>query len=374
MNCPELEKIILKIEGGTVSLKVHTLFDAHLKECRTCQAYLNRFHKIGRILEKTVYGESCMDSRLAFLGSLTGRNLRWQTAAEAARLSREKLRRILLVVSAGFLSATVLGVASVFLLGRLGIIGHVKPDKNLIPMAGSAMEAPFYEPAGNGETPPSPAPPGEKPLREVSPEAIYNRLNPGDKIPSRREGTHGEGVDSTRLKVLEAQLSALRDALSRNPRDHSLIKRSMKKYRQVIAERKRLGKPSRVKDYYNLGLLHYMSGEYPQTAVVTAEGIRMVRLGPTQYLHYLKAMSHYQMALKTNTPLPPDSSPGVKARVQGAALRAELDREGRKKSIMELRKAITEFRHILTNPEIESSAREWIIRCNRMIESLGAGD
>jgi len=94
----------------------------------------------------------------------------------------------------------------------------------------------------------------------------------------------------------------------------------------------------------------------------------MVRMGPTQYLHYLKAMSHYRLALKAATPLPPDTTSNEEARIRGAALRAQLDAEGRRSAVVELRKAIAEFSHLLTNPELEPTAREWILKCNELIE------
>ena len=146
----------------------------------------------------------------------------------------------------------------------------------------------------------------------------------------------------------------------------------MEKYRQVIEQRKLLGRQARVKDYYNLGYLHYVNENYPQTVIVTTEGLQLARLGPTQYLHYLKAMSHYQLALKATTPLPADSSLDETARIQGAALRAQLDAEARKKAVIELRKSIAEFSYLLKHPELSDTAQEWILKCNDLIGRFSA--
>ena len=207
----------------------------------------------------------------------------------------------------------------------------------------------------------------------MEPEAVYNYINgipPEDGAPESSPALSAE--DSTRLRVMEAELGALRDGLARDPTDTSLRRRMMEKYRQVIEERKRLQRKLRVKDYYNLGYLHYTAGEYPQTAIVTGEGLRMVQMGPKQYLHYLKAMSHYQIAMRASSPLPADTTADSLARTSGALVRAQLDREGHRRAVGELRKAITEFSHLLSTPALESAAQEWILRCNEQIGSLGS--
>ncbi|MBN2289774.1 MAG: hypothetical protein JXQ83_10615, partial [Candidatus Glassbacteria bacterium] len=204
------------------------------------------------------------------------------------------------------------------------------------------------------------------------PKAIYFELNRPEKTPASPAPAQPATADSTRLRVLEAELGALRDAVSRTPRDRTLVKRAMDKYRQVITERKRLKQPSRVRDYYNLGYMHYLSEEYPQTAIVTEEGIRMARLGPVEYLHYLKAMSHYRIAQQAVQPLPADTTADESARLAGATLRAGLDAEGRRQAITELRRAISEFNYLLKNPELQQPAGEWILKCSSMVEQLSA--
>ena len=144
----------------------------------------------------------------------------------------------------------------------------------------------------------------------------------------------------------------------------------MEMYRQLIAERRRLNQPSRVRDYYNLGYMHYLNKEYPQTAIVTGEGIQMVRIGPVEYLHYLKGMSHYRIAEQATKPLPSATSTDDSARVAGALLRAELDVEGKRQAISELRRAVSEFNYMLKNPELDQTARDWILKCSSMIEQL----
>ena len=141
----------------------------------------------------------------------------------------------------------------------------------------------------------------------------------------------------------------------------------MDKHRQVIEERKTLGAAARVKDYYNRGYLHYAAGEYPQTAIVTGEGLRMVRIGPTEYLHYLKGMAHYQIALKALNPLPQDTTRDEAARIKGATLRAQLDLEGRERAVMELRRAVSEFSYLLNIPSLKSSGQDWILKCENLI-------
>ncbi|HUU27824.1 MAG TPA: hypothetical protein VM123_08430 [archaeon] len=380
MDCPELDKLIAGIEGNIVPVKVRQLFEAHLEECRTCQAALNKFLQIERILEKTVYGDPHKDHYLAYLSHLTGRKMRWETAEEAKKSSRVNIRRLLIKISAGFFIAAAAGASAVLILSSLGIIGEFGAGKKSITTSPTAQETPRPDsvPAGPAKPIPSEAVIPSAPTAEgeqsqgVTPQDIFKKLNLGEEPPEMQAITAGEKADSAKLWSLEAELSALRDALSRTPGDHSLIKRSMDKYRQVIAERKSLGRPSRVKDYYNLGYLHYIIEEYPQTATVAGEGLRVVRMGPTQYLHYIKAMSHYQIALKAGTPLPPDSSLDETARVRGAALRAELDIEGRKRAVIELRRSITEFSYLLKNPELQQTAQGWILRCNELIGELGS--
>ena len=170
--------------------------------------------------------------------------------------------------------------------------------------------------------------------------------------------------------MLEAELAALRDAMSRSPRNRELISRTMAAYRQVIEQRRKLALQERVRDYYNLGYLHYGVGEYPQAAIITDEGIKNVKIGPTEYLHYLKALSYFRMAEKGSIPLPADISESDEARIAGETMRANLDREAKRKAVNDLRRAISEFSQLMNNPELQSSATNWILKCNDMIKNI----
>ncbi|MBW7997730.1 MAG: hypothetical protein FVQ81_14380 [Candidatus Glassbacteria bacterium] len=380
MNCPEINAILDKLEDDSVPAPVHLHIQEHLDSCRNCQAGMANFLKIGKILERTVYSAGGRDDLLRYLSRLAGRDLHWETPEEAERRKRKASHlRLLIKLAVGFLAAAGVGVSLALILGNLGWIGALGDKK-------SAIDIPPPPAAETGALPgqavPS-VPAGDDSALEaivpeggMNPEAVFEYLN---GIPSAAEpGDSGRATgltpgDSSLLRDLEAELGALRDALSRDPTDTSLRRRMMAKYRQILEERKRLKRKLRVRDYYNLGYFHYSLGEYPQTAIVTGEGLRMVRMGPTQYLHYLKAMSHFQIAMRASEPLPADSTADSAARVRGAQLRAELDREGRRRAVNELRKAITDFSHLLSNPELEESAREWVLRCNEQIGQLLAG-
>ena len=377
MECPELNKLIEDIQGNLIPFKFRPILETHLNECRSCRAGMNKFLKIRQILEKTVYSEFSEDKYLVYLSKVAGKNLRWESPEESREKSRKMLRGLIIRVAIGFIVAAGLGASAALILGRLGIIGKGGPEVE-IAADKTALEKPFPAagtPGSYQSTPPAPAGTVSDssqrivlPEEGVTPDAIFDLLNSTYDTGFALEPPTGAEKDSSRLRIFQSELVALRDALSRTPFDHDLGKRTRDKYRQVIEERKRLGAPAKVSEYYGLGYLHYSAGEYPQTAIVTAEGLRMVRMGPTQYLHYLKAMSHYRLALKAATPLPPDTTSNEEARIRGAALRAQLDAEGRRSAVVELRKAIAEFSHLLTNPELEPTAREWILKCNKLIE------
>ena len=377
MECPELEKLIENIRGNLIPFKFRLILETHLNECRSCRAGMNNFLKISQILEKTIYSKSTGDKYLSYLGKIAGKKLRWESAEESRERSRKMLRGLIIKVAIGFIVAAGLGASAALILGRFGIIGKGGPEVE-IAADKTALEKPFP----SAETPdayqteiPAPAGTGSDssqkivlPEEGVTPDAIFDMLNSTYDTGFALEPPTETGKDSSRLRIFQAELVALRDALSRTPFDRDLGKRTKDKYRQVIEERKRLNHPAKISEYYGLGYLHYSAGEYLQTAIVTTEGLRMVRIGPTQYLHYLKAMSHYQLAQKAASPLPPDTTSDEEARIRGAALRAQLDVEGRRSAVVELRKAIAEFSHLLKNPELEPTAREWILKCNELIE------
>jgi hypothetical protein len=377
MECPELEKLIEDIQGEFIPFKLRPILETHLNECRSCRAGMNNFLKISQILEKTVYGESPEDKYLAYLSKVAGKKLRWENLEESQKRSREMLRGLIIKVVAGFVVAAGLGASAVVILGHLGIIGKGGPEVEIAADT-TAGERAYPGPGTPGayqDLTPGPAYSGSDsgqlivlPENGLTPDAIYELLNSTPDSDSGLEGPTAAEKDSSHLRIFQSELGALRDALSRTPLDRDLRKRTMDKYRQVIEERKRLGRPASVNEYYGLGYLHYSVGEYPQTAIVTAEGLRMVRMGPTQYLHYLKAMAHYQLALKASSPLPADTTSDEEARIRGAALRAKLDAEGRRRAVIEFRKAITEFSHLLKNPDLEPTAREWILKCSELIE------
>ena len=172
------------------------------------------------------------------------------------------------------------------------------------------------------------------------------------------------------LRVLLAEQSALRDALSRTPGDPGLVRRAVDKGREVIDERRRLGRSARVSDYYNLGYAHYLGHEYRQAMLVTTDGLQSVKIGPTEYLHYLKAMSHFRLAERMLQPLPADTSSTESARLRGAILRSELDSDARTRAVGELRRSIAEFSFLLNRPELEPVARGWILELNQKIAEI----
>ena len=382
MDCSELKLILDPLEDIVIPDHVHHRLEEHFSSCHTCRAAMANFLQIGKILEKTVYGENVQDNLLRYICSITGRNHRWGAPGEKTRQQKKtNLFRLLIKVAAGFAAAAGLGASLAVILGYLGVIGGGNRDGVPVEIVfDSTTTEPFLnrEPA----TEKLDQIPGDSSLAVVvpegglNPEAVFNYLNSVPPTAANTEqGTPSlSAEDSTRLRTMEAELGALRDALSRDPGDTALRRRMMEKYRQVIDERKRLQRMLRVQDYYNLGYLHYTAGEYPQTAIVTGEGLRLVRMGPKQYLHYLKAMSHFQVAARASAPLPADTTADNAARVSGALMRAELDREGRRRAVNELRRAITEFSHLLSSPELGAPAREWILRCNEQIGQLSNGN
>ena len=377
MECPELASLIEDIQGDIVPFKLRAILETHLEQCRTCRAGMSNYFKIGQILEKTVYGKAIEDKNLNYLSNVAGKNLRWESAEDSKERSRVMLRALIIKVLVGFIVAAGLGASAALILGQLGIIGKGRPETETA-LDSTALEEPsplVSAPGAYQTVAPGPADsPGDSSLlaaladKDITPDAIFDLLNSASDSDFGHQPPTGAEKDSSRLRIFQSELAALRDALSRTPLDRELRKQTMDKYRQVIEERKQLGRPARVSEYYALGYLHYSAGEYPQTAIVTDEGLRMVRMGPTQYLHYLKAMAHYRIALKASSPLPPDTTSDEQARIKGAELRAKLDVEGRRRAVVEFRKAITEFSHLLKNPDLEATAREWILKCSGLIE------
>ncbi len=363
MECSHLRGFLNRLKGDFIPFEQREPLEQHLRECRHCQAAITSFLKIDRILERTVYGASLGDKHLTFLGHAAGRKLRWENAIEAAARQRDRQRRRLGWLLAGVLAAALAGGSSVFLLGRLGMIGPGRPSPAAaisasagVPASPAAAPAPVPPPADT-----SSAADNSPPADSARLQAIYQRLE---------QSARPEPGDSARLRTLEAELGAYRDALSRTPGDPGLTERARESWRGLIEERRRLGRPARVRDYYGLGYLHYRQGQYPQTAVVTAEGLQLVRMDPGQYLHYLKAMSHYQLARRALQPLPADTTHDEQARLQGTILRAQLDREAKRRAALELRRSIAEFSHLLDNPELEGTAREWLLKCNDLLAGL----
>lgn len=381
MDCPELKTILDPLEDELVPGHAHHRLEIHFAECRSCQAGLSNFLKIGKIINKTVYGADSKDDLLRYICHLGGLDYRWAGPDDQPR-HRKKTNwlRLLFKVAAGFAVAAGLGASLALILGYFGLIGGRggQPVEVVFdPTASEPVLSGRVTAAGNtmaaGENP------GVAvivPEGGMNPDAVYEYINgiPPSQQVSQTASPSLTPEDSSRLRNMETELAALRDALARDPGDTSMRRRMMNKYRQVIDERKRLQRMLRVQDYYNLGYLHYTAGEYPQTAIITGEGLQLVRMGPKQYLHYLKAMSHYQIALRASAPLPADTTSDSTARVRGAQFRAELDNAGRRRAVMELRKAITEFSHLLSSPELAPSAREWILRCNQQIGTLAAGN
>jgi len=376
MDCSELKALLEDVEDGVIPRWLKPQVESHLETCRKCAARLSNYMKIAHILTATVYGEPAKDKYLGFLNHLTGQKFTWGTGEEKPPLVRRRRVLTILKVFAGFLVAAGAGTSGLIILGRSGCVGR-------IPVTGETADTVQSEPAALPKVVPPPVVESKAPAetavaegadtvsQKVSDEeGIYARLNRPGAPGIRQAPAAAAPADSSRLRVLEAELSALRAAVSRTPRDKRLVSRAMDKYRQVLAERRRLKQPSRVRDYYNLGYMYYLREEYPQTAVVTEEGIRSVRIGPVEYLHYLKAMSHYRIAQQAAEPLPADTSRDETARTAGALLRAELDAEGRRQAITELRRSISEFSHLLNNPEMEQTAREWINKSSNLIEKL----
>jgi hypothetical protein len=374
MDCPELKAIIASLPGNCIPQPVHDRIEEHMASCRACKAGISNFLQIGKILEKTVYGQRSKDDTLRYLSHIADRKLHWETEEERCRrVKKAGSLRLLLKLAAGFMAAAGLGASLAMILSYLGWIGQSKVAE--LDLTGQAAQEELAAKLDHSQMDSAAELPAVVPEGGMSPDAVFRYLNADTLSP---ENLSGQPLlapgDSAQLNSLEAELGALRDAISRDPTDMSLRRRMMDKYRQVIDERLKLKQRLRVQDYYNLGYLHYEQAEYPQTAIVTAEGLRTVRMGPTQYLHYLKAMSHYQIAQRASEPLPADSSADSTARLLGAQMRAELDQEGRRRAVTELRKAITEFGYLLSTPALSEPARDWILRCNEQIGQLSTGE
>ena len=369
-NCPELKSILDQVEDGVIPREKKPEIEDHLENCRSCSAKLSNYIQIDNILTNTVYGEPARDKYLGFLFHITGQKYIWGKESKIKTVVQPRnMTRLMLKILVGFIAAAGLGISGLVVFGRSGcsgekpatdqpggLISDSLPEKTSIAgnKTGAALEDTIdtiNQKASN---------PGE----------VFQKINrmeePDDSLALLSSGDS----DSSRLKVLTAELSALRDAVSRTPRDRNLVTRATEKYRQLLVEQRRLKRPARARDYYNLGYMHYLNEEYPQTAIVTEEGIRMVRMGPVQYLHYLKAMSHYRIAEQAAKPLPPDTSSDDSARLAGALMRAELDTEGRQQAVTELRRSISEFKQLLDNPELKQSATEWILKCSQLIEQI----
>ena len=377
MDCPQLTAMLDQVEGNCIPFRLREPILQHLEECRHCRADITNFLKIGKILQRTVYGEPNRDNILRYLDHLTGKNLNWECKEGDNEKKRRNVRLLLLKIVAGFIAAAGLGASVAMLLGHFGLIGGRRESKvngtQIVEVDSPAavgeaqVQLERHSALVNAEENKIPV---VVPEGGLDPAQVYRYLDHFRKIAeqARQAAASFQPPDSTHLRGLEAQLAAMHDAIARTPNDLELRQRMMDKYREMIEERKRVGGILRVSDYYNLGFMHYANGEYPQTAIVTAEGLRMVRFGPTQYLHYLKGMSHYQIGLKALNPLPPDSSASAEARVAGEIMRAELDTAARKRAVREFREAITEFGNLLSNPELEPSARQLILECNSLIE------
>ncbi|MCE5269690.1 hypothetical protein LLH00_00210 [bacterium] len=369
-TCPELKGLLAQVEGRDIPSDLRAPIEAHLESCHACRADFNRFLKIGNILQRTVYGNPNEDRYISYLSHLTGRRMRWSSIPRTCK-PPEKDRRmlfLLLKVFIGFLVAAAAGASLAVILGRTGMLGR----KTEIVQVDS-LDAPAgpFRIAGSQETDSAvavTAAPSDTsfPLPDsVSPGRVLEALN------SRTERDSGLApADSAGLKAMQAELGALRDALSRNPRDADLQRRTVEKSRQVLEEKRRLGLSAQVKDYYNLGWAHYQGHEFRQALLVTADGLQSVKIGPTEYLHYLKAMSHYQLASRLLNPLPADTSSNDGARVKGAVLRSQLDADARRQAVGELRRASEEFSAMLGRPELEPVARGWILKLNDQIAAV----
>jgi hypothetical protein len=376
MECPQLKALLDQARDNVLPSELRPVIEAHLEECHVCRAEMNRFIKIDQILQRTVYSDPAADNYLNFICHVANRKLRWgkfqpQTAPQEQKFDTRRLLILLLKVTLGFIIAAALGASLAMILGRLGYIGRPQPG----PVAADSLirsrtirtdssAAPSRPDTSAGQVSDSA---GLLQPDSFSPESVSHLLNQAEP-----QATDPPVADSTRLMVLEAEASALRDALGRSPRDRSLIDRSIEKSRQIVDERQRLGLSVRVKDYYNLGYAYYQNKQYPQTVLVTTDGLQKVRIGPTEYLHYLKAMSHYQLGMRILQPLPADTSPNAEARAAGAVLRANLDAEGRRRGMVELRRAIDEFGYLLNKPELQPIAKNWILKCNDLTAKADA--
>jgi len=366
-NCPELKSLLDQVEGRDIPSDLRGPIEAHLESCHACRADFNRFLKIGNILQRTVYGNPNEDRYLSYLSHLTGQRMRWSSFPRPSK-PLEKDRRMLLLllkVFVGFLVAAGAGVSLAVILGRTGLLGHktqiVQVDSIDAPVSPFRVAGP--QDADSTVTAAAARPDTSFPVPDsVSPGAVLEALN-SQPEPERNLSP----ADSAGLRTMQAELGALRDALSRNPRDMDLQQRAVEKSRQVLEEKRRLGVSAQVKDYYNLGWAHYQGHEFRQALLVTADGLQSVKIGPTEYLHYLKAMSHYQLAERLLKPLPADTTADEQARVKGAVLRSKLDADARRQAVGEMRRAIEDFSAMLGRPELEPVARGWILRLNDQI-------
>ena len=369
MDCPELQELIDQIEGNVIPLRLKSEIENLLENNKACRAGYAKFLQIEQILQNTVYGEMDRDKHLAYLSHLAGRHLRYQRENEKIEEDKKPFKLSLVKILGFILVAAAVGTSAALVMA---LMNRNKPPVvvELSDSLAKEVHVINQDQVGRIPIPGVKEPPGNiQPESDgtVNPASILDKLN---EMESEAISSEGAVKDSSRLKVLEAELSALQDAMSRSPGDRQLVSRMMDAYRKVIDQRRQLAMKERVRDYYNLGYLHYGAGEYPQAAIITDEGIKNVRIGPTEYLHYLKALSYYRMAERGSIPLPADLSESSEARVAGESMRASLDLEAKRKAVNDLRRAISEFTQLLNNPELESSATNWILKCNDMIRQI----
>ena len=77
MDCPELKNILANLEDNVIPDNVHFRLEEHCSTCHACKSGMSNFLQVGKILEKTVYGESGKDDILRYICHISGKNYRW---------------------------------------------------------------------------------------------------------------------------------------------------------------------------------------------------------------------------------------------------------------------------------------------------------
>ena len=126
VNCAELKSLLEQVTECEVPPDLRQVIENHLENCRSCRTDLNRFLKIGNILQRTVYSNPSEDKYLAYLSHVADKRLHWGTVVRQAAKPPERRRMglLLLKILAGFLGAAAVGASLAVILGHFGVLSR----------------------------------------------------------------------------------------------------------------------------------------------------------------------------------------------------------------------------------------------------------